>query len=191
MASSIVMASAEQLGQEHINLAELHKPRAAERSTDSSEDLQTLMPSGFESSSIHDSSAARPAPQLDGPSMPRSLQECSDWLKAMPVQTIAQCKPMQRLQSAMALLQGRSSRQQRQEVQQLLGWWHVSQKANGRKRKYADVMADLIAEVLEEARRLKRMQEAYEPRSLDASATSAGTCFSAIQTALEHGSIER
>ena len=91
----------------------------------------------------------------------------------------------------MALLQSRSSRQQREEVQQLFGSWDVSQKAKGRKRQYDEVKADLIAEVVEEARRLKGMQDAYEPPSLDASATTAGTCFSAIQTALQHGSIER
>ena len=51
--------------------------------------------------------------------------------------------------------------------------------------------ADLTATVVEEARRLKTMQDAYEPLSLDASATIAGTCFSAIQTAVQHESIER
>ena len=91
----------------------------------------------------------------------------------------------------MALLQSRSSRQKREEIQQLLGSWAVSQKAKGRKRKYDKVKADLLAKVVEEARRLKRMQDAYEPPSLDASAITAGTCFSAIQTAFQHESIER
>ena len=91
----------------------------------------------------------------------------------------------------MALLQGRSSRQQRQEVQQLLVTWGVLQKAQGRKRKYDEVKEDLVAKVVEETRRLKTMQDAYELQSLRASATTAGTCFSAIQTALQHGSIER
>ena len=91
----------------------------------------------------------------------------------------------------MALLQGRYYRQKREEVQQLLGSWDVSQKAKCCKRKNDEVKADLISEVVEEARRLKRMQDAYEPPSLDASATTAGICFSAIQTALQHESIER
>ena len=136
-------------------------------------------------------SVEQPAPQLDGPSMPRNLQECGDWLRGLPAQTSAQSKPIQRLHSAMSLLQSRSSRQKREEIQQLLGSWDVSQKAKGRKRKYDEVKADLIAKVVEEARRLKRMQDAYEPPSLDASAITAGTCFSAIQTALQHESIER
>ena len=91
----------------------------------------------------------------------------------------------------MALLQNRSSRQHRQEVQQLLGSWDVSRTAKSRKRKYDEVKADLLAKVVEEARRLKRRQDAYEPPSLDASTITAGTCFSAIQTAVQHESIER
>ena len=139
------MASAEEPAQEHINLAELNK-RSVAVSTDS---------------------AARPSPKLDGPSMPRSLQKCGEWLKYSPRQTSAQSKPIQRLHSAVALLQSRSSRQKREEVQQLLGSWDVSQKAKGCERKYDEVKADSIAEVDEEARRLKRMRDAYEPPSLD------------------------
>ena len=136
-------------------------------------------------------SVEQPAPELDGPSMLRSLRECGGWLQVLPAQTIAQSNSIQRLHSAMALLQSRSSRQRRDEVQPLLSSWDASQKAKGRKRKYDEVKADLIAEVVEEARRLKRMQDAYEPPSLDASATTAGTCFPAIQTALQYESIER
>jgi hypothetical protein len=137
----------------------------------------------LDSSSIHDSSAAQPAPQLDGPAEPRSLHECTDWLKALPPQQIAHSKALQRLQSATALLQSRCSRQQRQELQQLLDTWGVPQKAQGRKRKYDEVKADLLTKVVDETRRLRRMQ--------DASATTAGARFSAIHTALQHGSIER
>ena len=136
-------------------------------------------------------SVEQPAPQLGGPSMPRNLQECGDWLRGLPAQTSAQSKPIQRLHSAMSLLQSRSSRQKREEILQLLGSWDVSQKAKGRKRKYDEGKADLLAKVVEEARRLKRMQDAYEPPSLDASTITAGTCFSAIQTAVQHESIER
>ena len=123
--------------------------------------------------------------------MPCSLQECGDWLKGLPTQTVAQSKPVHRLHSAMALLQSHSSWQRREEVHQVLGSWDVSQKAKGRKRKFDEVQADLIAVVVEETRRLKTMQDAHEPLSLGASATIAGICFSAIQTALQHGSIER
>jgi hypothetical protein len=128
-------------------------------------------------------SAARLAPQLDGSAEPHSLQECNDWLQALPLHEIAHSKPLQRLQSATALLQSRCSRQQRQEVQQLLDTWGVSQKAQGHKRKYDQVKADLVAKIVDETRRLRRMQ--------DASATTAGARFSAIQAALQHGSIER
>ena len=88
---------------------------------------------------LADSSAARPAPQLDGLAEPCSLKECSDWLKALPPQEIAERKPLQRLQTATAVLQSRSSRPQRQEVQQLLDPWNVLQKSKGRKRKCDEV----------------------------------------------------
>ena len=137
------------------------------------------------------SSAARPAPQLDGPAEPRSSQECSDWLKALPPQEIAQRKPLQRLQTSTAVLQSRSSRQQRQEVQQLLDPWNVLQKSKGRKRKCDEVKAAVVAKVVEEMRRLKRMQDASETPSPDESTTTSVARFSAIQAALQHGNIER
>ena len=136
-------------------------------------------------------SAAWPAPQFDGLSMPRSLQECSAWLKALPALTIAQCKPIERLESTITLLPSCSSRQQRRQVQQLLASWDVSQKTRGRKRNFDEVKADLIAKVVEETRRLKTMQDAHEPRRLGASATIAGTYFPAIQIALQHRNMER
>ena len=111
------MAFAEQPAQEHTNLAELNKPS---------------------DSSIDDSSAARPAPQRHPLADPRSLRECSDWLNGLSHQEIAESKPVQRLLSATTVLQQRSSRQQRQEVQKLLDAWDVPQKAHGRKRKYEE-----------------------------------------------------
>ena len=168
------MASAEELAQAHTNLAELSKRSVAD-STDS---------------------AARPAPKLDGPSTPRSEQECSEqefsaWLKALPALTIAQCEPIERLEGTITLLQSCYSRQQRRKVQQLLASWDVSQKTKGRKRNFDEVKADLIAKAVEETRRLETMQDAHEPVRLGASATIAGTCFSAIQIALHHGNMER
>ena len=134
-------------------------------------------------------------PVIGGPRCVHAREDCGralDFLISVgELGLLLMGKPIQRLQSAMALLQSRSSRQQREEVQQLFGSWDVSQKAKGRKRKYDEVKADLVAKVVEEARRLKTMQDAYGPLSLDASATIAGTCSSAIQTALQHGSIER
>ena len=64
-------------------------------------------------------------------------------------------------------------------------------KTKSRKRKFDEVKADLIAEIVEETRRLKTVQDANELQSLRASATTAGTCFSAFQAAFQHGSDER
>jgi len=147
-------------------------------------------PSGIDPSSVEDRSAARPAAHLDDHAEPRSLQECSDWLQAIPPQEIAQSKPLQRLQSTTELLQRPSSRQQRQEVQTLLDSWGVPQKAQGRKRKYEEVKEQLITKVLEEMVRLRRLEATSEAPSPNTSATTPGGHFSAIQAALQHGSIK-
>ena len=175
MTSKRVQTSAQQPCQEHAN----QNCFVSERLT-----------CGLSSSSIDGSSVARPAAQLAGPAEPRSLQDCGDWPKALPPQEIAQSKPLQRLQSSMAILQIRSSRQQRQEVHRLFDPWNVPQKAKDRKRTYDDAKMDLVAKVVEETRRLKRMQDASEPPSPDASANNAGARFSAIQAALRHGRIQ-
>ena len=91
----------------------------------------------------------------------------------------------------MGLLQGRSSREQRQEVQKLLNSWGVLQKAQGRKRKYHEAKADLVAKVVEETRRLKRMQHAFGAPIPDGSATNTRASFSVIQASLQHGGRER
>jgi len=113
----------------------------------------------------------------------RPLRDCNDWLNGLSQQDIAENKPVQRLQSATTLLQGSSSRQQRQEIQKLLEAWDVPQKAQGWKRKYEEVKADLVAKVVEEGHRLQILQ--------DASATDAPAHFSAICEALQHASIPR
>jgi hypothetical protein len=150
---------------------------AAQNASDNNFDSESLIPSVLNSSSLDDSSAARPAPKLDGPEELLRLQECNNCLRALPSQEVLQGKPLQRLQAAMALLQGRTSRQQRQEVQQLLYTWGVLQKAQGRKRKYDEVKADLVAKVVEETRRLKRMHDAFGGPSPDGSATNASARF--------------
>ena len=119
----------------------------------------------------------------DNAKAPQVLQDCSDWLKVLPPQDILQSQPLQRIQSAMDVLQSRSTRQQRQEVQQLLQTWNIPQKSQGNKRILSEVKADLVAKVAEEARRLKKLQ--------DASPTTSGASFSAIQHALHHGSVGR
>ena len=76
-------------------------------------------------------------------------------------------------------------------VQQLLDTWGVVQKAHNRKRKYDEVKKDFITQVVEETRRLKRMNDAFEGSCPDGSANNASACFSAIRASLHHGSIER
>ena len=174
----VAQTAAEDPVQEHLHLAGLSTPRVARKSIDSAE-----QPVAGSSSSIDDGSAARPAPQLHRLAEPRSLRECSDWLNGLSHQEIAENMPVQRLHSATTLLQERSSRQQRQEVHKLLHAWDVPQKAQGRKRKYEEVHADLIAKVVEEGHRLQMLQ--------DASATHARARFSAIREALQHASIQR
>ncbi len=72
------------------------------------------------------------------------------------------------------------SRQHRREVQQLLDPWNVPQKSKGRKRKCDEVKAALVAKVVEETRRVKRMQDASETPSPDESTTTSVARFSAI-----------
>ena len=188
----IAKTSAEQPGQEHLHLAKLSQSNAppssaniaAQNAKDKNFDSESLIPSALNSSSLDDSSAARPAPKSDGPAELLRLQECNNWLRALPSQDVFESKPLQRLQAAMALLQGRSSRQQRQEVQQLLDTWGVVQFAQGHKRKYDEVKDDLVAKVVEETRRLKEFRHA-----LDAPSPSAST--TAIQASLQHSRLER
>jgi len=140
-----------------------------------------------------DSSAAPPAPQLDAPqaaSDRQVLRECNDWLQTLPSQEISKSKPLQRLQIALALLQSRSSRQQRQDVQQLLGDWSVPPKTDGGKRKYHEVKAHLVAKLAEETHRLQRMQDAAKAARTDDAASSAGGRFSDIQAALQRASVQ-
>ena len=87
------------------------------------------------SSSLPDSSAARPASKADGAAELLNFKECKNWLQALPSRQILQNKPLQRLEEVMDVLQSTSSREQRKEIQKLLGDWGVLQKTQGRKRK--------------------------------------------------------
>ena len=146
------------------------------------------------SSSFDDSSAAPPAPQLDvsqAASDCQVLRECNDWLQTLSPQEISKSQPLQRLQTALSLLQSRASRKQRQDVQQLLGHWNVSQRmtlstAKSRKRKYDEVKAQLGVKMVEETHRLQRMQQARP----DDAASSAGGRFSNIQAAFQRASVQ-
>ena len=81
-----------------------------------------------DSSSLPDSSAARPASKAGGPAELLNLQECKNWLQALPSREILQNKPLQRLQEVMDLLQRTSSREQRKEIQNFLAIGVCSKK---------------------------------------------------------------
>jgi len=70
-----------------------------------------------DSSSLPDTSAARPAAKAGGPAELLNLTECKNWLRALPSQEILQNNPLQRLQEVMDILQSPSSREQRQKIQ--------------------------------------------------------------------------
>ena len=131
------------------------------------------------STSIDNSSAARPAQQLYRPARPRSLQDCTEWLNGLSHPDMAENEPVQRLQSATTLLQESSSRKQRKKIQKLLDAWDVPQKAKGRKRPYDEVKAALVEKVLEEGHRLQMLQN-----------TSPATALLPFQLSVKHFSIK-
>ena len=143
------------------------------------------------SSALADSSAARPASKAGGPAELFNLPECKNWLQALLSQEFLQHKPLQRLQEVIDLLQRPSSREQRLEIQKLLNNWGVLQKAQGSKRTYDETKADLVAKVVEETRRLKRMRHEFGEPIPNGSDTNSSARFSAIQTSLQHRSRRR
>ena len=90
-------------------------------------------------SSLAENSAAHPAPKCDVSAQFRSLKECKTWLEGVPSHKILESKPLQRIREAIAILQARPSRQQRQTIQQLLRDWDVPPRklkaANGNSTK--------------------------------------------------------
>ena len=174
-------------------IADMQRKRsacAAQLSRSNILDSEILIPNALNSFSLDDSNAARPAKKSDSSTELHCLQECREWIQALPSQ-LCKSEPLQRLQAALTILQKRSSRQQRKEVQQLLHTWSVIQKTESRKRKYQEVKQDLLTKVVEETRRLKRMQGVFVEPDQDASANNPSACFSAVRASLHHGSIER
>ena len=78
----------------------------------------------LESASVEENRPQR-APKSD---VFASLPECNNWLQALPSQEMLQNKPLQQVHKAIAVLQGRSCRQQRKDVKQLLKTWGVVQR---------------------------------------------------------------
>jgi hypothetical protein len=147
--------------------------------------------SGQCSSEIHESSAARPASESNAYAEPRSLQDCSDWLNDLTPREITQSSPLKRLQWAAVVLQKCSSRQQRKEVQQLLGPWGVHQRAKNQKRSIDEVKAELLGKVIGETRRLKRMRVASEASGPHVYAGTTGARCSAISVSLQNTTTRR
>ena len=63
-----------------------------------------------------------------------------------------------------------------------------SKKTQGHKRKYTATKADLVAKVVEETHRLKRMQHELVEPIPDGSDTNTSALLSAIQASLQHQS---
>ena len=112
------------------------------------------------------------------------IRECKNWLEALPAQTLSGNKPLERLQEVIELLQKNPSREKRDQIQKRLSNWDVPQFSHGRKRKYDDTKMDLAAKVVQETRRLKRLQHEHgDPADADQStASNSRRSFSAIQT---------
>jgi hypothetical protein len=128
-------------------------------------------------------SAEQPASSTDGV----DFAQCSDWLNDLPSKDVAQSKPLLRLQSAIFVLQSSASRQKRRQLQELAGDWDVPQTTRGRKRSQDEMSKHLVSKVVEETRRLKRMQDNTASANALPSAEQpvrAGACFSAIQASL-------
>ena len=115
-----------------------------------------------------------------------SLQECSDWLQALPEDAIAQSSPLKRVHSATALLQMPSTRDQRDRIQDILEDWHVPQKHKGHKRVFGKVKAELVSRVVEESRRLKTMHNVCATVIPAASPLPSWATYSAIQASLRN-----
>ena len=98
--------------------------------------------------------AQRPSDQL------RTLQECSDWLQALPHDVVSQIPPLQRVRLVTASLLRPSTSQQRKEIQAVLDDWDVLQKQQGHKRTFESVKQDLVPKVLKETNRLYTLHNA-------------------------------
>jgi hypothetical protein len=113
-----------------------------------------------------------------------SLQECSQWLQALPEGHIAQSQPLKRVQSAIALLQMQPTRAQRQRIQKILKDWGVPQKRKSKKLNSEDAKADLLSAVVKETTRLKTMHNATGAVMPGAPPPPSLAAYSAIQVSL-------
>jgi hypothetical protein len=91
------------------------------------------------------------------------------------MQVIAQSMPLQRLQFATDLLLEPSCREQRQNLQKILGNWDVRQWKDHRNREYDEVRKDMETKVIQETIRLQRLE----------TVSGARVSFSAIAAVLQ------
>ena len=117
------------------------------------------------------SSAAQPAPRTDTD----NLEECERVLQTWSSQDMLHHRPVQRVREVVNLLKEPSDRQNQRDIQKHYNDWEVVQKLQGVKRCFKETRSDLLAKVVEETRRLKRLR------------TDPSTPFSAIQAALRLG----
>ena len=101
------------------------------------------------------SSAAQPAPKSTTAEFV-SLNDCRKWMESLDIESLDK-PPIRKLQTAVTILQGRSSRQQRTQLQQVLKVWDVVQKEHGVKKGAGEVKKDLEKRVLQEFRRLRSL----------------------------------
>ena len=83
-----------------------------------------------------------------------TLESVKEWLSSLPPDEQDTLQALQRLRAAEKACTASSG--MRSEVQKLCQDWGIPQKANQKKRKMADVMADMKAKVLEDASKLVR-----------------------------------
>ena len=88
-----------------------------------------------------------------------TLEECATWLSSL-----SRCQthgPVHRLSAAIDALQAPLSRSNRSSIQSILKAWGVSQYASGQKIAASEVRSMLETEVINEARRVKKLHDAH------------------------------
>ena len=114
----------------------------------------------------------------------QQLQQIAEWIGTFSQNTVDNNKPLKRLQIATHLLQMRSCRDQRDQIQSILDEWQVAQKHKGQKRKSEEVKEDLLASLAQETKRLQAMHNGILTPQTASESTTRRFQFSAIQHSL-------
>ena len=111
----------------------------------------------------------------------KQLQECCEWLDSLPEQVVSESRPLQRVRSATAALQKKTSSRQREELQPIFVEWGVPQlRRSSGKRKFNEVKMDLLSRVIEETARLKAMHDAATAAMPASLSSPAWATYSAL-----------